>query len=82
MGGGDKSEGEHEDTSTIRELPKGYSTRSKSRSAKKDRDYLKIAKTHHLRVKPKREETGKEILDRILRQINASIRRKERAKKK
>ena len=84
MGGGDKSEDEHEDTSTIRELPKGYSAKHKSRSAKK----IKIKPYHcGFKTKSKRSKainkklTTREIIKRYVKLRYGDLDKKTRDKK-
>lgn len=57
---------------------KRYSYKAK----KGTKSHYKSVKVHHRRVRTRKEETGKEILERIIRELNASIRKKERAKKR
>jgi hypothetical protein len=81
MGGDKDTNGEPNDTSTIRELPsRYYSTRGYHMVGKKAKSTKKGTKPKSKSMsKPvHKEETGKEILARIMREINVSIRRKER----
>jgi hypothetical protein len=84
MGGDKDTNGEPNDTSTIRELGSSrYSTHNYYKVGKKAKSPKKGTKPKSKSmIKPKhKEETGKQILARIMREIYASIERKERKSK-